>query len=230
MKIATYNIWNERKNFDKRLDILIGVLNTVEIDYLALQEVKNEKTLLYILEHTPFLYAYRENGVAFLSKHKCKLEEKATFDNNEIIRLSFEEFGFTVVHYDWEFEKNRMNGHNKVMDMIEKNCMDHEFVLGDFNASPDSKLHFEMILDDFSDLHQQYCHELNEIPRPTLDFVNNPRWRGKEVDEEPVRFDWIMLNSVSNFTVTNASVFGDKLVNGYTASDHYGVVVELDLK
>jgi endonuclease/exonuclease/phosphatase family metal-dependent hydrolase len=48
MKIATYNIWNNDKDFDTRLDLLVKVIIEANLDIIALQEVRNEEVVKFI--------------------------------------------------------------------------------------------------------------------------------------------------------------------------------------
>ena len=230
MKICTYNIWDDSTNFSKRVELLIQELNNNEIDFLALQEVKDEHTFNHILSSTNFDYGLYYEGLAVMSKQPLKKLETLTINNSYIQRVQIDDFAFTNVHLDYELMENKIKGINKALDFIEDNTQDHEIILGDFNDSPDNRIHFDLCLDNFTDLHKEYCHNINEHPLPTLDFDNNPRWRVNSTDEVPVRFDWIMLNTDSSFTISKASIIGTKETNNITPSDHYGVLVDVTLK
>lgn len=230
MKLLTYNIWEDNKDFSKRKELLIKEINSLDIDYIAFQEVKKLTHLNYIIENTDFKYGYFYEGLGFISKHKLKQTKTFNEDNNFIQRLTYENIAFTNLHLDWRDESKRRKGLSTVIDFIEEDPQVYEFILGDFNSSPESTIHFELLMDDFTDIHKSYCHQTNDVPLPTLDFDTNPRWRGKEDKKEPLRVDWVLLNTEEKFTINNAQIIGTNQTNGKTPSDHYGVLVDLTLK
>jgi hypothetical protein len=71
---------------------------------------------------------------------------------------------------------------------------------------------------------------------PTLDFVNNPRWGGKNTNEIPAVFDRIYIMNCYNwdyeFELCDVSVFGKEVssVTGYAPSDHYGLLADVKFK
>jgi len=65
---------------------------------------------------------------------------------------------------------------------------------------------------------------------PTLDFINNPRWRGKETISVPMVADRIyVMESWDDIDMKELSIFGTEVYQdiGMSASDHYGIVAEL---
>lgn len=230
MKICTYNIWSADTNFNTRLELLIYELKKHEIDIIALQEVKDELTFNHIKNESKFQFGFYYNGLAFLSRYDIKLENTHSEDNNYILRVSYNNTSFTTVHFDWKNKETRNKGLNQYFTMLDNHILDNEFVLGDFNDVPEEQIHFELTMSDFTDLHQTYCHSLNEIPLPTLDINNNPRWRNLDTDETPSRFDWIMLNTDIEYKIRNAELIGTEEKNGVTPSDHYGVLVNIDIE
>ncbi|XMB86078.1 endonuclease/exonuclease/phosphatase family protein [Mycoplasmatota bacterium WC44] len=228
MKICTYNIWNDKTNFDIRLELLVNEINRYELDFIALQEVKDERTFNYIQSKTNFKNGYFYEGLGFLSNHEIIIDKTFNENNSFVQRIIFDNIALTNVHLDWKNEENRIIGIDKVIDYIEENQQEYEFILGDFNDTPDDSIHYELRMDDFQDLYQTYCHKRNVFPKPTLDFENNPRWRNQKVDEVSVRFDWVLLHTKNNFEVKNAYIIGTDETNGIAPSDHYGVVVDVD--
>ncbi len=229
MKIATFNVWNNDKDFEVRLNLLIKELNSIEIDLLALQEVKNHDTFNKIKNETFFDYGYYYDGIAFLSKFQIKMCSTYKDSNNYMLRVVYKDFSFTNLHLDWKHESNRMLCIEEYFKMMELHSLDNEFILGDFNDTPEGKLHFELMLSDFIDLHKEYSHSVNDVPLPTLDIKNNPRWRNINTDEQPSRFDWVLINTVNKYSINDVKLIGVEETKGKTPSDHYGVVVDIDI-
>lgn len=229
MIISTYNIWNANTNFDKRLELLVNEISDKNIDVLGLQEVKDMKTYNYIKDKTGFSYGFYFEGLAILSDFEIKKYETYSEDNNYMLRVVYNDTSFTNVHFDWMKKENRMKGLNAYFDLLDKNALDNEFILGDFNDIADENLHFELIISDYIDLHREYSHTVNELPLATLDIHNNPRWRNIKTDEVPKRFDWIMLNTIREYTLKSVSLIGTKENNEITPSDHYGVMADIDI-
>ena len=230
MKICTFNIWNEEVNFDIRLKLLVKELKRNEIDILALQEVKSIDVFNKIKEETRFLYGYYNDGVGILSKLELEQISSYSENNNYMIRVKHNNTSITNVHFDWKKKENRLSGLEHYFDMLEEVAYENEIILGDFNDIPESELHFELALQEFDDVHQIYSHSINEVPKPTLDILNNPRWRNKETDEDPYRFDWTMINTTNKYTINSVKLIGTEEENEISPSDHYGVLADIDIK
>jgi len=76
MKIGTYNIWNENRNYERRMDLLIELINEKKIDILGLQEVRDEAIVQRIKEECGFKdyfwkqYFDCQEGLAILSNYR----------------------------------------------------------------------------------------------------------------------------------------------------------------
>ncbi len=230
MKICTYNIWNSEQNFNQRLKLLLNELNGLDIDILALQEVKSEEVYKHLLTHSNFKYGEYFDGLAILSKTEIRLTNKMEINNSFLMRVVIDGISITNVHFDWENKSNRTLGLDSYFDMIEEHSLDTEILLGDFNDVPEEQLHYELINCDFLDIHQRYAHSKNQLPLPTLDIINNPRWRDEETSEVPCRFDWIMLNTINQLEINNVSLIGVNETKGLTPSDHYGVLTDISIQ
>lgn len=228
MKICTYNIWDDTTRSDIRLKLLVKEINKHNIDLLALQEVRDKETFDLIKEQTGFTFGHYYEGLGILSKFDIQLINTHASDNNFLMRVTYEDTSFTNVHLDWKEESNRMNGIHQYFKWLDEFILYDEFLLGDFNSIPESKIHFELLVVEFEDLHREYCHNINEIPLPTLDMVNNPRWRGENTDEEPYRFDWVMLNTEGKYSIKKAGLIGTEEEDGIAPSDHYAVLIDID--
>lgn len=230
MKICTYNIWESNTNIKKRIELLKKELIQYDIDFLALQEVKDYSLYMDLKTELNYNYGHYFDGLALLSNESIELEYTYKKNNSYMLRVTIGNKAFTVVHFDYEFSKNRNEALNDYFDHLEQSCNDDEFILGDFNESPEENIHFELVMSDFKDYHKEYSHKLNEFCKPTLDMNNNPRWKTQKTDEEPLRVDWIMGNTVSSYKILDVKLIGVTEVNGLTPSDHYGVLVTLEDK
>lgn len=230
MKICTYNIWNSEKNFNIRLELLVKEINDNNTDIIALQEVKDDTTFNYIKAKSTFENGIYYKGLGFLSNYDIKLDNTYNEHNNFLLRVSSNNTSFTNIHLDWEKKENRVKGIDAYFDLLEIGNYDNEFLLGDFNDIPEDNIHYDLIMNDFCDIHKDYTHSINKYPMPTLDMLNNPRWRNTKTDEQPSRCDWIMLNTVNSVNIKSATLIGIKEVNSITPSDHYGVMVDIDIE
>ena len=59
---------------------------------------------------------------------------------------------------------------------------------------------------------------------------NNPRWRNIKTDELPSRYDWVILNTVNKYSIKDVKLIGVEETNSKTPSDHYGVLVDIDIE
>ena len=73
---------------------------------------------------------------------------------------------------------------------------------------------------------------LNNLPlKPTLDHINNPCWKGKNIISTPSVMDRIYIMDTRNYkNLLSAQSFGTEISpeNNLAASDHYEVVAELE--
>lgn len=256
MKIATYNIWNNDKDFNSRLELLIRVIIEFKLDIIALQEVRNEEVVKFITSKTTLkhycwqAYPDCEEGLAIISKYPITFNwnnwgNDMDFHNSGVLNVSMEvsnkKIGITNVHLDYKRALNREFEIVKALRRIEGSKInDYEFILGDFNTYPNSSVHNYLVggqsLLEHStawiDLYDSYSVRTNYNRDITLDFYNNPRWDSEYALDVPGRFDWILLMNPYPSAYPHLieyKVIGDKRVNGITPSDHYGVFCELSL-
>lgn len=73
---------------------------------------------------------------------------------------------------------------------------------------------------------------LHKLPLlPTLDCINNPRWKGKNTIYAPENVDRIyILDNWAAMKFVSAGIFGTAIssTSNLSASDHYGVVVDVE--
>ncbi len=259
MKIATYNVWYP--NIDVRAEQLISEINSTDADIIALQEVP-QAFYKNLIKNTEFPYHgcvfYMDDdaelGLAFLSKYsfseQFSLFESVEFDNSVAYNVIFEanriQYSITNVHLPWDSvlakEKQIVAIDRYIHSQRDKA---HFFILlGDFNCTLESSVHHYLLGDrtlsgfeakpywnDLAGVHAA-LNGYNVVP--TLDFVNNPRWRGTNTNYVPDVCDRIYIMESFNwdhaFKLRGVSVFGKEVSpqTGYAPSDHYGLLAEVD--
>ncbi len=257
MKIATYNVWYP--NIDIRAEQLILEINNIDADIIGLQEVPSAfynkliKNVKYS-HHASYLNDGEELGLVILSKYPISEEfslfESVEFDNsvahNIIIEINGIKYSITNAHLPWDSvlakEKQIVAIDRYIHSQRDKA---HFFIfLGDFNCTMESSVH-HYLLGDQSLLgceSKPYWNDLASVHAklngydvvPTLDFINNPRWGGKNTNYIPDACDRIYIMESFNwdyeFKLRNVNVFGKEVSpeTGYAPSDHYGVLAEVD--
>lgn len=255
MKIATYNIWNHDKEYNQRMNLLIGLIREKEIDILVLQEVRDELIVKRIASECDYKYSHWkkyfdcQEGLAILSKYQID-NTWTNWDDNEYdhnsgaMYIRCEVAGNYIdimnVHLDYEKASQREAGIIEASEFLDKCEGDYKFLLGDFNTIENSSVYRFLTSGQslngcdasWIDLAKSYCYRRGIELEATIDFVNNPRWLDGDSIEVPSRFDWIFIEEPypnDNPKLIDYKVFGKQIHNGITPSDHYGVMVELEL-
>ena len=265
MRIATYNIWNS--NINKRAEQLFETLNNIDADFIALQEVTAdfyERLIANVkYPHHVFSAQNMDKGdcdfVAIISKHPiCEHFTLVGSDeygdinaHNAIFEVGGIHFSFMNVHLPWDSALAKEQHIVAVQRFIRtQKDKAHFFVLaGDFNCGIDSSVHRfllgDMTLRDceakpyWNDLSGIHAALNNYKTIPTLDCINNPRWRDQKPNWVPSVADRIYLMECMegqswdyHWNMENVSVFG-KNVSPKTKlapSDHYGVLVDIEFE
>ena len=256
MRIATYNVWNENKGFGDRTEQILDEISKVNADIIALQEI----TPWFYQEHLSKLKAYpysefgkyrnEEEGLAILSKYpidsctflhsdenyanSCALNMVLNFDNLKI--------SVTDVHLPWDsirVKEKQIVAINRFVQE-QKEMADYFIVLGDFNCGINSSVHRFMLGEQtiYDNEAKPYWYEVSSVYAavnglqllPTLDCINNPRWKGKAPTYAPENFDRIYVMDVRNgYRFDNVELFGTEVnpVTNLCASDHYGVMADI---
>ena len=258
MKIATYNVWNEKSNMALRKEELIQEIIKINADIIALQEVLPDfweeliKRTDYA-HHVCHIFDFRGDGLAFLSKYPIEssffLYESAEFDNSLALNITFREKGFDFsainVHLPWD---STLNKEKQIVAIHEytnrqKDDVDYFMLLGDFNCSMNSSVH-NFLIDNqsllgyevgypYGDLASIHAAVNNYNIRPTLDFTTNPRWKDNPTQSEPWIVDRILFKDNADhgdYFILNVNIFGTDISpeTGLAPSDHYGVIAEMD--
>ncbi len=257
MKIATYNVWNEDKGIGNRFEQIIQEINSVDADIIGLQEVTPFFYKNYLIKISGYRYCiygkYRdeEEGLAVLSKYPIDehffLHESEKYFNSRALAVCFESdgirFSFTNVHLPWDSIKEQETQVIAIDRYLHEQStrVDFSILLGDFNndvhSSVDRFLLGEQTLNGYES--NPYWNELanvfaklNNMPlRATLDVINNPRWKGKNTIYKPSVMDRIyIMDNWFDTSLLSVEIFGTDISakNNLSASDHYGVVAEVE--
>lgn len=146
----------------------------------------------------------------------------------------------TNVHLPWNSVKKQEEQIVAIDKFIHEQEADFFVLLGDFNGNMNSSVNRYLLGDQtingqesnlyWNDLQSGYCVRKGIPLTPTLDFINNPRWRGKETISVPMVADRIyVMESWDDIDMKELSIFGTEVYQdtGMSASDHYGIVAEL---
>ena len=257
MKIATYNIWNDENTLELRTKQILEEIRSVDADIIGLQEVstdfyKNHLAVESGYVHHGFMqYPGEEEGLAILSRYPLIFQEtlyqREQYANSLAMNVFFMvdgvRFSLTNVHLPWDSVGKREQQILAIDRHLREQNADFHILLGDFNgdigSSVDRYLCGEQTLygceanPPWNDLARAYAARCSEAVKPTLDTVHNPRWAGKKSIYVPEVMDRIYLMDHWNETaLESVNLFGTEITKktGYAASDHYGVVAEVNFR
>ena len=255
LKVATYNIWNNEEQ-DKRKNHILQELHMADADVVGLQEVTDtfyeeiltkDKIYPYSCFYT---YVGESEGLAILSKFPiCEenflnMDENYAYSNalNIIVTINNIKISITNVHLPWDSVKKQEEQIVATDGFIHaQQNADFYVLLGDFNGNMNSSVNRYLLGDQtinghesnmyWNDLQSGHCVRRGIALTPTLDFINNPRWAGKETIAVPMVTDRIyVMESWDDVDMNALSIFGTEVYpdTEMTASDHYGIVAELE--
>lgn len=260
MRAATYNVWNENKGKGDRFDQLMHEITTVDADIIGLQEVTRYffDTHLALLTQYPYkhyeMYSNEDEGLAILSKYPITetffLHTASKYANSNALHVNVQvdnsRLSFTNIHLPWDSaiakETQIVAIDAFIHEQYKQKTAEYYLLVGDFNCGFDSSVHRFLLGDQtlqdaesnpyWQELSSSYA-ALHNLPlQPTLDFVKNPRWQGKNTIYIPCAVDRIYL--MDNWTPCSlqfAGIFGTAVssINNLSASDHYGVLADLHI-
>ena len=214
MKIATYNIWNSESGMPYRIKYIVNEIKLINADVLCLQEVSSRKLAEGIAANAIYCsFFYNSQKIAVVN-----------------------------VHLPWDSVLSREHQIIKIVNAVDKKTYDYVYMAGDFNCSDFSDVQRFLLgectlnncesLPCWFDLASAYAEITDKKAENTLDFRKNPRFKENTIETNS-RFDRILLQNTypQQFPVLNrCNVFGTAIYEdiALAASDHYGVVVEME--
>lgn len=231
-------------------------IHRTQADVVGLQEVTDTfyENVLAKDERYPYscFYAYEGEceGLAILSKLPICEEKFLNTDEkyassralNIIVTINSIRISITNVHLPWDSVKKQEEQIVAIDRFIHaQQNVDFYVLLGDFNGNMNSSVNRYLLGDQtingqesnlyWNDLQSGYCVRKGTSLTPTLDFIHNPRWAGKETISVPMVADRIyVMESWDDIDMNELDIFGTEVYHDIemTASDHYGIVVELE--
>ena len=214
LKIATYNIWNSESGMPYRIKYIVNEIKLINADVICLQEVSTRKLAESIAANAIYCsFFYNSQKIAVVN-----------------------------VHLPWDSVLSREHQIIKIVNAVDKKTYDYVYMAGDFNCSDFSDVQRFLLgectlnnceaLPCWFDLASAYAEITDKEAEDTLDFCRNPRFKGNTVETNS-RFDRILLQNTypQQFPVlSRCNVFGTAIYEdiALAASDHYGVVVEME--
>lgn len=257
MKIATYNIWNDEETLELRAKQILEEIRLIDADIIGLQEVSTDFYHKYLAAESGYVhhgfmqYPGEEEGLAILSRYPLIFQEalyqREQYANSLAMNVFFMvdggRFSVTNVHLPWDSIRTREYQILAIDRHLREQNADFHILLGDFNSDTgssvdrylcgDQTLHGCEANPPWNDLASAYAARIGESVKPTLDTVNNPRWAGKKSIYTPEVMDRIYIRDHWYETeLESVKLFGEKVSKktGYAASDHYGVVAEVNFR
>ena len=166
--------------------------------------------------------------------------------HNIIFEAEDMRFSVTNAHLPWDsvLEKEKQITAVDYFIHAQKDKAHFFVLLGDFNCTVHSSVHRYLLGDQtllgseskpyWNDLAGAHAALHNYTVAPTLDFVNNPRWRGENTVYVPDTCDRIYVMESfhwdHSFSLHDVRIFGTRISpkTGYAPSDHYGVLAEVN--
>lgn len=157
----THSLWNQR-NFNIKINNLVKVINNLDSDIIALQEIENRDLMKLLVKKLPqynyysfIKYSDSSVGVGFLSK--IKIKENRSIDvkfTNKLFRpilettFIYESVEFKVFNNHWPSkavgESYRVKYAKNLQDRLEQLPKDYDYILvGDFNSNYDEMITFK---------------------------------------------------------------------------------------
>lgn len=259
LRFATYNLWNDDSGQEKRAAQILQELQAVDADVVGLQEVTENfyaKALCgdaIFLHHSFFKYEGEKEGLAILSRYPLTetffLNTSTEYIQSNALNVLFSvnglRFSVTNVHLPWDSVKQQekqITAIDRYIHLQEERA-DFFVLLGDFNGGINSSVHRYLIggqtVDGmeshlyWDDLQSAHCARTGASMTATLDFIRNPRWKGRENVSVPMVADRIyVMESWHTVALRDFCIFGteESPETGLCASDHYGVAAELKFK
>lgn len=251
MKIASYNIWNDRRGWPQRLEQIYQEIKSQNADLICLQDVPSKDHCKLLAEKAGYdFYCYFKPTdtceLAVLSK--LPFIKERNFSDAIIVHVQVESYIVEVinVHLPWD---SVLGCERQVIALVNENKKteaDYSLFCGDFNCTEGSSVHNflmgrqslygEEAVPYWEDTAITYQNLTGIKPKATLDLCTNPRWKDHGYHEcAGNRIDWILLKNAypkASPKLRSYGIFGTEISpdTGYCASDHYGVYAEFDFQ
>lgn len=246
MKILTLNTWNNQGPWKERWELIFKGLQELRPDIVAFQEVFDRSWAEEVQRRSGYkhlVFPREPGGLMLLSHYRVEASECMTM----VTQASSEEYkryalyakfaagtqtiSFFNTHLSWQLHegKTREAQVGELLKFI-KRCAGAGqgpiFVTGDFNAPPDTtEIRTMMLEGGFIDLFGTLFPKISGL---TWDNQNKFA-AGSSVPLPDRRIDYIFMRGVSITKVGAVEVVLDKPSNGIYASDHFGVLTEVNL-
>ena len=249
MKLATFNLWNNKDTWSIRKSLIIEEIINLKADIIALQEVPNHRELISILKEAGITnYSFMEylgdtEGLAVLSKFPLEsVRVQNELFNQCAMRVTVNidglTLGITNVHLTWRSAAEREKEILEVITVISEDThTDYELLCGDFNSRPNVSSIYNYLTGEISinSCDTSWVDFGQSLNTPTLDFQKNKWLHNKDnlnKIRNPVRYDWILLKCCypkEEPKISSHGLFANTTMglNNIFASDHYGFFIEL---
>lgn len=246
MKIATYNIWDSDMGMLIRFRQLTDEINRMKADIICLQEVSDVEKHHSFSKLCGYDYSHwqPQTGLSILSRYPIDKTDDFEYGTSAHIQLESKTLLVINVHLPWEKAFLREKAIVNIVENISNIKADYTLIMGDFNSSENSSIH-RFLTNEQSLLGvDAYYFDLAEVSAEmtgtktlaTLNFRENPRWgiaEPKNTIEVNQRFDWILLKNpypAKLPKLKNCTLFGTQIAKetSLAASDHYGIMVEIE--
>lgn len=250
MRIATYNVWNSEAGMPQREAYIINEILHIKADLVCLQEVRDRAQAENIAGQTGYEYFFFEHysgeaeGLCILS-HISFSQTASWLDTANAICCSFfcneKEIAVVNLHLPWDSALQREKQIIDIVTRVNAEKSDYAFLAGDFNCSDTSDVQ-RFLTGDCSlknmeanpcwyDLALSYASSTGTNRECTLNFRENPRFQNNTIETNS-RVDRILLRNTypCRFPILKeCSLFGKRIYQdiGLSASDHYGIVIEI---
>lgn len=246
MKIATYNIWDSDIGMPVRFRQLTDGITRINADIICLQEVSDREKHDSFSRLCGYDYSHwqAQTGLSILSKYPINDAADFEYGTSACIQVESKALLVTNVHLPWERASLREKAIAHIVESIANIKADHTLLTGDFNSSENSSVHRFLTNEQsllgadayYFDLAEAAAEMSGTKALATLNFRENPRWGiggPKNTIEVNQRFDWILLKNpypVELPVLKNCMLFGTEIAKetNLAASDHYGVMVEIE--
>ena len=246
MRIATYNVWNSGAGMPMRFRQLAREITGTHADILCLQEVANREThhALSSLCGDESACWQAQTGLSILSWYPLDKGADFEYGTSALIHGEGKTLLVVNVHLPWEKASLREMTMVEITGAVSDVRADYTLMMGDFNSSASSSVHRFLTNEQsllgadayYFDLAEAFAQASGTTPCATLNFRENPRWGVVEPPntiEANQRCDWILLKNPYPAplpALKRYMRFGTEISpeTGLAASDHYGILVEMD--